>query len=295
MIIVKNIKRYGIVALMILCLGCRPEYTTYQGDTYIMFSSESHTLPIMDSEEWFEIPISATRAVSSDLTIGVEVVANESSAIEDREFVIESDTVTIPAGELTTAVRIKGISEAIPVNSNLTIKLRLVLDQENVWEEYGTDTTVTLQRCCPMDINAFTGYAVLTSTWCMQYMNTDSRLVRTSLDPESQNRIIIEDMYYEGYDIALTLNDDDPLNPIATMGEEQVVGATGEAFGTIYGNGKLMMTEPAGYTSYYSTCEGFVVLYSLIYVDGVGSVGTYVNIIEWISDDEAERIMREGF
>lgn len=280
---------------MLLCLGCSTEYTTYEGETYIMFSKESHTLPIIDSEEWFEIPISATKASSSNRTIGVEVVASESSAIEDRDFVIESNTLTIPAGKLTTSLRIKGISEALPINSKLSVKLRLVLDDALVWEDYGTDTTVTLQRCCPMDINAFTGYAVVTSTWCMQYMNTDSRLVRTSLDSEAENRIIIEDMYYEGYDIALNLSNDDPLNPIATMGEAQAVGATGEAFGTIYGNGKLMMTEPTGYTSYYSSCEGFVVLYSLIYVDGVGSVGTYVNIIEWISDDEAERIMREGF
>ncbi|MBO7235120.1 MAG: DUF4984 domain-containing protein, partial [Alistipes sp.] len=70
---------------------------------------------------------------------------------------------------------------------------------------------------------------------------------------------------------------------------------TGEAFGTIYGNGKLMMMEPTGYSSYYGTCERFMVLYTMMYVDGVGTVGTYVNIFEWISDEEAERIKREGF
>jgi hypothetical protein len=32
-----------------------------------------------------------------------------------------------------------------------------------------------------------------------------------------------------------------------------------------------------------------------MYVEEVGTVGSYVNILEWISDDEAERIMREGF
>jgi hypothetical protein len=31
-----------------------------------------------------------------------------------------------------------------------------------------------------------------------------------------------------------------------------------------------------------------------MYVDNVGTVGSYANIIEWISDDEAERILREG-
>jgi hypothetical protein len=75
----------------------------------------------------------------------------------------------------------------------------------------------------------------------------------------------------------------------------QVPEKSVKAFGTIYGNGKLMMDEPMGYVSYYGTCENFLVLYSLMYVEEVGTVGSYVNILEWISDDEAERIMREGF
>jgi hypothetical protein len=32
-----------------------------------------------------------------------------------------------------------------------------------------------------------------------------------------------------------------------------------------------------------------------MYVEEVGVVGNFVNILEWISDEEAERIMREGF
>jgi hypothetical protein len=56
-----------------------------------------------------------------------------------------------------------------------------------------------------------------------------------------------------------------------------------------------MMMEPMGYTSYYGTCEKFMVLYTTMYVDNVGTVGTYVNIIEWITEEEAERLKREGF
>jgi hypothetical protein len=56
-----------------------------------------------------------------------------------------------------------------------------------------------------------------------------------------------------------------------------------------------MMMQPTGYTSYFSSCEKFMVQYATIYVEEVGTVGTYVHIFEWISNDEAERIMREGF
>ena len=285
---------FGGIALLGLLAGCQAEKTTYEGPDYILFSAESHTLGILDSEEWFEIPISATRTANEERTIGVEVVASESSAIEGLHYILESNTLTIPKGELTTAVRIKGLAENIDINSMLSIKLRLVIDPELVWDAYGIESEVQLQRCCPFDINNFTGYAKITSTWTMQYMNAEARLVRTERDPEDKSAIIVKDMFYDGYDIRLRLNSDDRLNPTVELAE-QVLGTTGEAFGTIYGNGKLMMAEPTGYTSYYGTCENFLVLYSMMYVDGVGVVGTYVNIFEWISDLEAERIMREGF
>lgn len=279
---------------VILTLGCQSENNTYEGPNYILFSAESYTFGVIDNEEWLEVPISATRTANHDRYIGVEVVASKSSAIEDLHYTLESTTLCIPEGKLTTSLRIRGIADNISVGSNPTITLRLVLNEEDVWEEYGTECCVELQRCCKFDINNFEGYAVLTSTWCMQYMNTESRLVHTHSESEN-DVVVIEDMFYEDYDIRIKLEKEDRLNPLAGLDGEQVVGSTGEAFGTIYGDGKLLITEAMGTTSYYSMCEGFVLLYTTMYVDGVGTVGTYVNILEWISDDEAERIMREGF
>jgi hypothetical protein len=143
-------------------------------------------------------------------------------------------------------------------------------------------------------MNAFTGYAVVTSTWAMQYMNRESILVKTHLDETMPNTIVVEDMYYAGYDIRITLQNENRLEPLIAMPEPQVMGSTGEAFGTIYGNGKLMMMQPADSGSYYSPCEGFLLQYVTVYVEEVGTVGSYAQVIEWISDDEAERILREG-
>lgn len=280
---------------MLLCgTACQSEHTTYEGPNYILFSAESYTLGIIDGEEWFEIPISATRPMSEDRNIGVEIIDRESSAIEGYHYTIEHSTLRIAEDKMTTAVRIKGNPDNIAANETLSIKLRLVLDEAEEWDIYGTETEVHLQKCCPVNLDAFTGYCKLTSSWLMQYLNTDSRLVRTSLSTTEQNTIIVEDMYYDGYNIKLHFNTDDRLNPTIDF-DEQVVGLTGEAFGTIYGNGKLMLDEPLGYTSYYGTCENFAVQYAMLYVENVGTVGVYVNIFEWISDDEAERIMHEGF
>lgn len=274
---------------------CESERQIYDGPNYIMFSSERHDLGVMDSEEWFEIPITATRTADHDRNVGVEIIAARSSAIYGMHYTIESTTVTIPAGELNGMLRIKGYPDAISVSDNLGITLNLVLEDEAVWEEYGTETEVYLHKCCPLDMNAFTGYAVLTSTWIMQYMNAESLLVKTHLDDTTPNTIVVESMYYDGYDIRITFLNDNRLEPFVEMPEPQVAGSTGEAFGTIYGNGKLMMMQPADSGSYYSPCEGFLLQYVTMYVEEVGTVGTYANILEWISDDEAERIMREGF
>lgn len=274
---------------------CESERQIYDGPNYIMFSSERHDLGVMDSEEWFEIPITATRTADHDRNVGVEIIAARSSAIYGMHYTIESTTVTIPAGELNAMLRIKGYPDAISVSDNLGITLNLVLEDEDVWEEYGTETEVYLHKCCPLDMNAFTGYAVLTSTWIMQYMNAESLLVKTHLDDTTPNTIVVESMYYDGYDIRITLLNENRLEPFVEMPEPQVAGSTGEAFGTIYGNGKLMMMQPADSGSYYSPCEGFLLQYVTMYVEEVGTVGTYANILEWISDDEAERIMREGF
>lgn len=274
---------------------CESERQIYDGPNYIMFSSERHDLGVMDSEEWFEIPITATRTADHDRNVGVEIIAARSSAIYGMHYTIESTTVTIPAGELNAMLRIKGYPDTISVSDNLGITLNLVLEDEDVWEEYGTETEVYLHKCCPLDMNAFTGYAVLTSTWIMQYMNAESLLVKTHPDDTTPNTIVVESMYYDGYDIRITFLNDNRLEPFIEMPEPQVAGSTGEAFGTIYGNGKLMMMQPADSGSYYSPCEGFLLQYVTLYVEEVGTVGTYANILEWISDDEAERIMREGF
>lgn len=290
----KNLYVALFVLLLTSIVGCEPERTTYDGPNYIMFSAERHDLGIIDSDEWLEIPITATRTADHDRNVGVEIIAARSSAIEGVHFTIESTTVTIPAGKLTTALRIKGNPDAISVSDNLGITLNLAIEEENVWEEYGTETEVYLHKCCPLDMNAFTGYAVLTSTWAMQYMNVESLLVKTHLDETTPNTIVVESMFYEGYDIRITLKNDNRLEPLIEMPEAQVVGSTGEAFGTIYGNGKLMMQQ-ADSGSYYSPCEGFLLLYVTMYVEDVGTVGNYANVLEWISEDEAERIMREGF
>ena len=60
------------------------------------------------------------------------------------------------------------------------------------------------------------------------------------------------------------------------------------------------MNLASSYLSYYSTNENFILQYATLSVnnrDGsvYGTVGTFVNVIEWISDAEAEKLKEQGY
>jgi hypothetical protein len=241
--------------------------------------------------------------MDKDLTLAVEVIEQESSAIEGVHYVIESNTVTLKAGELATSVRIRGIYEnlAIDVENLPEIKLRLISPEETHWSLYeGLETKVLLQKVCPFDINAFSGYAMVTSTFLYNYVGSYNRLIETSVDTTDAERktIIMHDYLYDGYDVKVRFTTDDTLNPLIEM-DDQPMATTGEAFGTIYGDGMLHLYQPSSMVSYYSSCEKFILQYITIWVPGMeagaNTVGTFVNAVEWISDDEARILKQQGY
>ena len=266
---------------------------------YIQFSDTLYVLPVADDVEYHNIPVVATKTCDYDRTVAVEIVDAGSNAIEGKHYSLESNTITIKAGELVGNVRVRGYHNNIDVYDSLGFKLNLIVPEEQQWDMYGTEANVLLQKACKFDINAFVGYGVLTSTYIINYMtNIDMRLVKSEIDPENENTIIIKDYFFDGYDARITFNPDDILNPLIEM-EDQAFGPTSEAFGTLYGDGLIRMYQPTAYTSYFSSCEKFIFQYMTLYVPGMAegqnTVGTFVNAVEWISDDEAEKLKREGY
>lgn len=287
------------MALLLIMAGCKEEHTTYKGPNYIMFSDSLYVLPVQNNEEYFDIPVAATQACTYDRTIAVEIIDKESNAIEGLHYTLMENTVTIKAGERVANVRVRGLYDNIAVTDSLGFTLRLVTEKDTQWDMYGTDANIILRKTCPFNIYDFEGYIVLNSTYLYDYTVVDKRLIRAEVDTEEENTIIVKDYFYDGYDVKLKFTTKDPLNPLIEM-EEQVFGPTDEAFGTIYGDGKIRMLQPNGYTSYYSSCEGFVYQYMTLYVMNpdesiYGTVGTFINVLKWITDDEAEKLKREGY
>lgn len=275
------------------------ERPSYDGPNYILFSDTLTVLAVQNNEEVFDIPVAATEACSYDRIVAVEVIDKKSNAIEGKHYTIESNTVTIKAGERAANVRIRGNYDAIAATDSLGLTLRLLTQQADQWDLYekSYEAKVILQKCCPFDINLFNGYAVLTSTYMQEFMpNVDNRLIKAVIDPEEENTVIMKDFFYDGYDVKIRFTTNDILNPLIEM-DEQTFASTAEAFGTNYGDGYLHLYQPSSGVSYYSTCEQFIFQYFTLYVPGMAGnnvVGTFASAIEWVSNDEAKRLYLEG-
>lgn len=292
----------GMVASLVMLAGltsCEEQRTVYDGPLYIMFADTLSVLGVENSEEVFDIHIAATQASDKDRTLAVEVVDKESSAIEGVHYTLESNTVVIKAGELATSVRVRAIYDNLTIDEDSTLVLRLITDDDVQWSLYeGNETKVILRKICPFDINAFTGYAVVTSTFLMDYSIKDMRLITTEVDPEDSTAVILHDYFYDGYDMKVRFTTEDMLNPLIEM-DDQTMATTGEAFGTIYGDGMLHAYQPSSLVSYYSSCEKFIFQYMTVWVpgmaEGTNTVGTFINAVEWISDDEARILKNQGY
>ena len=107
----------------------------------------------------------------------------------------------------------------------------------------------------------------------------------------------MKDYFYKGYDLKVKFTTDDLLNPLIEM-EDQPFASTTDAFDTIYGDWEVWAYQSGYYTSYYSSCERFLLQYMTLHVPGMPTgkdeVGTYINVVKWVSDDEAQILIEEG-
>ena len=85
--------------------------------------------------------------------------------------------------------------------------------------------------------------------------------------------------------------------PYVTMDEGQVASDEGSFFGQTHGDDKILVKASQYYDSIYYPCGSYLYIWTEMYVENlgspVGSVGHFYNIMEWISDEEAERLKRE--
>lgn len=278
--------------------ACQERYVTYEGDEYVMFADTLAVYPVMEGAEEFSIPVVSTVVRDYDRTFGVEVIDRLSNAIERKHYSLESNTITIKAGETRADVKVRGHYENIGEADSLGFALQLVMKDELVMPLYGKQTKAVIMKTGKFDRSKFTGYCVLSSMFLQNYSQNGgyNRLVYTEPHPTLDNTIICRNWLKDGYDVELTFNDEDPLMPVVTMART-VAGDQGSFFGTSYGQwgDKLYVRSSNLAQSIFYPLGGYLYIWTEFSVDEYGIVGDFYNVMQWVTDEEAERIMREGF
>lgn len=288
--------------------GCKEEYTSYSDAEYVMFADTLSTHMVLEQQEYFTVPVSSTVACDYDRTFGVEIIDKGSNAIERFHYRLPSNSVTIKAGERSADVHIQGIYANIGDTDSLGFILRLVLPEQLDWELYkeNRQTKVVMLKSCPYTIDDFTGWCVVTSMFLHEYPGLTNRsyqrLIQTEKHPTEQNTIICRNWLFDGYDVTMHLDPSDPEHPVVTMDKDQVLSDEETVFGQVHGDNRILVTHSPLYDSYFNACQQYVSLWIKVGVtklgstDGVinnGLVGHFYNIMEWVSDEEAERLQRE--
>lgn len=298
-------KIYILLAVMAtaLCVACDEEYITYSDAEYVMFAEEQSINMVVADKEFFTVPVSSTVACDYDRTFGVEIVDEGSNAIEGKHYTLGSNSITIPAGELAADIKVYGKYNNIEPTDSLGFVLRLVMPEQLKWDLYENSdrTEVVMYKSCPFVRENFTGWCILTSLLLRDYPGDNTsyqRLIFTEAHPTEENTVILRSCFYDGYDVTIKFHPEDAATPLVTMDKDQVVSDEASVFGQILGDNHILATHSFYYPSYFNSCQRFVELWSHIYVENlgqtIGTVGHYYNILEWISDEEADRLRKEG-
>jgi hypothetical protein len=163
---------------------------------------------------------------------------------------------------------------------------------------YGKSTKAVLMKSCPFNVEDFTGYCLFTSMFLYQYSVTGSyqRLIQT--EKVDENTILCKNWLADGYDIRIKFNADDPMKPFVEIPEGQVASDEGSFFGIAYGDNRIQVTHSSLAESVFYPCGKYLYVWSHMYVENlgvpVGTVGHFYNVMEWISEEEAELIKKEG-
>lgn len=65
------------IAALIALSGCDQDKVLYNGSSYLMFSDTLYTYAVQETNEIFNVPVSATKSVDYDRTLAVEVIDKE--------------------------------------------------------------------------------------------------------------------------------------------------------------------------------------------------------------------------
>lgn len=281
--------------------GCKEHYITYQDNEYVLFADTAKVYVVREDMPYFEVPVTSTVICDYDRNFAVEVLDPLSTAVESRDFRLESNNITIPAGKNTAYVKVYGNYDNLPQEKDLDLALGLVIPQDLVMPMYGTKTIAHIRKTCKFKRQDYTGWALVSSMFLYQYSITGNyqRLIYTQADPDNENGVILKNFLTDGYDVKIFFDDEtDPANPAVGMAPDQVASDEAQIFGMVHGDNHILMECSNMGPSYYFCFKHVAILINRFYVqdvgENIGTVGHFLTEIMWISDEEAQRLKNEG-
>lgn len=151
---------YLIISLLTLgFVSCTDEggmdFNTYngQGLEFVHFATSGAFLIEKDTEP-IEVAVGVTTKSNTDRTFNISIDQN-STAIENTDFILKSKSVTIPAGEYLGSIEIEPLYETM--NQNETVSLILSLETDLISPSYGNTTQLNLTYAFTVDMEYLCG------------------------------------------------------------------------------------------------------------------------------------------
>ncbi len=161
-------KIYTLITAFIfftLFTGCEEnDIATYSGPEFVQFAQSTAKFSVKEKgEKTYELLVGTTQPSTTDLTLSIEVDTKNSTAIEGRDFRLLTPVVTIPAGEISTTVKIESMYK------NLTpegVKLVLLIKgaDELINPHFGNSCTLNLSQFYELSMEKLVGTYVQKST-----------------------------------------------------------------------------------------------------------------------------------
>ncbi len=272
----------------VLAVGCQSDDITYSGPEYVSFSDTLSTMPILNMDTTFSVPVTATTIADYDRNYAVEVVDGKTTAVRGLhyDFVDNSSNITIKAGERTAFVKLKGYYDNVLRDDSLVINLRLIEPKSQKWDLYGNETRVNMVKCHPFKMNDFLmikddqAQAQFTMMATFPFGEQTSEFDVKGYKKDDKT-LMLTDMFGSANlgDIRVIFDDSDPLNLEVTVPEQPAFRDVN--YGTIW------VRSVVQYPSYFNTFDNFFVLILDAYVPQIGSFGVYQYIFKCLSPDEA--------
>lgn len=280
---------YVLLIAAFAAAGCSRSVALYDGPEYVMFSDTTGIYPVTEDCTPYMVTVAATTVSDRDRTFGIVVDDVKSNAIEGVNFTLPEYNVTIKAGEMKAEFPVVADYDSFKSTDSIGVVLRLVADDRLMWKN--TETAISFFKACPQSVSDFLedggNFIFYASFPFSQDGSLVKKLRKAKADPYDPNVLVFEDLYDQNYDIRIRLVTGDYLNPKVEIPQQEAFFASDV--------GRVCIKTSPAFTSYYNSCQRFMMYYVDAFVEGGYSFGPAVYLLEWISQNEADYYELNGF